>query len=355
MAYQLINGRFQAFTDAGAFAVGYQLYTYDSGTTTPKATYTDATLSSVNTNPVVLDARGEAQVWLGSGAYTFVLTDASGVTVWTVDGVIDTANSLAAALSLPSGAGMVKFNPQLAYVPDAIGWYLNNTTPAIVANWFGITGDGVTNWTTQIQAVINLAAAAKRNVMFLNGTYITGSLNMVDKRIGIIGESTLGTIINAPAGFTGTLINMLNTTNNGGDTFETIERLTLQGVYGVGSVALDQNFCSRSVFRDARVQGFDIGVRRVNCFCMLDENVEINDCRVGIHLVGSNHNSSHIRCSYVGAGLSWGGTGECVRITNNGADMLQSALTFRDCDFEFGGANADGVVAAMTGTLLLVI
>lgn len=91
MAYQLINGRFQAFTDAGAFAVGYKLYTYDSGTTTPKATYTDATLSSVNTNPVVLDARGEAQVWLGSGAYTFVLKDASGVTVWTVDGVVDSS------------------------------------------------------------------------------------------------------------------------------------------------------------------------------------------------------------------------------------------------------------------------
>lgn len=89
MAYQLTNGRFQAFTDSGAFAVGYKLYTYDSGTTTPKATYTDATLAAVNTNPVVLDARGEAQVWLGLGAYTFVLTDTSGVTVWTVDGVID--------------------------------------------------------------------------------------------------------------------------------------------------------------------------------------------------------------------------------------------------------------------------
>lgn len=132
MAYQLTNGRFQAFTDAGAFAVGYMLYTYDSGTTTPKATYTDATLSSINTNPIVLDARGEAQVWLESGAYTFVLKDTSDVTVWTVDGVVDPQSAsqqlidqkfadLNSSSDPSKGAGQVGFSGAASYPPGSSG------------------------------------------------------------------------------------------------------------------------------------------------------------------------------------------------------------------------------------------
>lgn len=89
MAYKLDGTRFKAWTDAGAPLVGGKLYTYSSGTTTPKATYTDSTLGSANTNPIILDARGEADVWLGSGAYTFLLQTSAGVTVDTVDGVVD--------------------------------------------------------------------------------------------------------------------------------------------------------------------------------------------------------------------------------------------------------------------------
>lgn len=269
------------------------------------------------------------------------------------DMIDDLSSSFSNTTNPALGAGLIAFKPSLNYVKDAIGWYLKNAVPAVIANWYGITGDGVTDWTTEIQAVIDMASAAKRPVLFLNGTYITQTLDLVDRRIGLQGESVLGTILKAPAGFTDTLVSMLNTTNNGGDTFERIENLTLLGTYGVGSVGLDQALCSRAVLRDVRVQGFDAGVRRVNCFCMYDENAEINDCRTDLHLVGSNHNSEHVRCSYIGAGSSWGGTGTCVLITNNGADGLQSSLAFRGCDFEFGGTNASGVVAAMTGTLLL--
>lgn len=54
----------QFLTNAGAPAAGYSLYTYATGTTTPLATYTDKAGSVVNTNPIVLDARGEAIVYL---------------------------------------------------------------------------------------------------------------------------------------------------------------------------------------------------------------------------------------------------------------------------------------------------
>jgi len=64
------------------------LYTYFAGTTVPKTTYTTAAQTTANTNPIVLDARGEANVWLLAGeAYKFVLQNSSGVLQYTVDQV----------------------------------------------------------------------------------------------------------------------------------------------------------------------------------------------------------------------------------------------------------------------------
>jgi len=75
-----------AFVDAaGEPLVGGQLYTYIAGTTTLQATYTDATAATANTNPIILDSRGEANVWLGGAIYKFVLRDADGALIWTVD------------------------------------------------------------------------------------------------------------------------------------------------------------------------------------------------------------------------------------------------------------------------------
>lgn len=78
----------QRFFDTnGAPLVGGKLYSYAAGTTTPKATYTDESAVTANANPVILDANGEANVWLDSGFYKFVLTDALDVPQWTVDRV----------------------------------------------------------------------------------------------------------------------------------------------------------------------------------------------------------------------------------------------------------------------------
>ncbi|MGL4680091.1 MAG: hypothetical protein ACRCWC_12030, partial [Plesiomonas shigelloides] len=62
------------------------LYTYASGTTTPLTTYTNQFETTANTNPIVLDARGEASVFLLAGfSYRFVLQNSSGVTQYTTD------------------------------------------------------------------------------------------------------------------------------------------------------------------------------------------------------------------------------------------------------------------------------
>lgn len=80
--------KMQFFKADGEPLVGGLLYTYASGTLTPKATYTDSTGLQQNTNPVVLDSRGECNLWLTPGdTYKFALRDATSTLIWTVDNI----------------------------------------------------------------------------------------------------------------------------------------------------------------------------------------------------------------------------------------------------------------------------
>lgn len=100
MAVSYISPRFYATTDAGAPAVGYKLYTYLTGTTTPAATYQDAGGVSSNTNPIILDARGEAVIFLAAATtYRFVLKTSADVTVWTQDSISSAYNIPAASIT----------------------------------------------------------------------------------------------------------------------------------------------------------------------------------------------------------------------------------------------------------------
>lgn len=87
--------KFTALDSNGDPLVGAFLYTYETGTTTPKETWTDATKSTPNPNPIILDSYGQANVWIDSsgGAYRLKLLDAEGDTIWTVDGIEDLASA----------------------------------------------------------------------------------------------------------------------------------------------------------------------------------------------------------------------------------------------------------------------
>lgn len=77
---------FRGVNNQGLALVGGLLFTYAAGTTTPQATYVDSTQTTQNTNPVVLNSRGEANVWLDpSLTYKYVLQDSAGNPIWTVD------------------------------------------------------------------------------------------------------------------------------------------------------------------------------------------------------------------------------------------------------------------------------
>lgn len=84
--------KLRAFDHNGAPLAGGLLFSYLAGTTVPQSTYTDATGGSPNANPVVLDANGEADVWLGNAKYKFILQDFLGVQQWVVDNVDGTGS-----------------------------------------------------------------------------------------------------------------------------------------------------------------------------------------------------------------------------------------------------------------------
>jgi hypothetical protein len=97
--------KLQFFGTDGLPLVGGKLYTYAAGTTTPIATYTDNTQANLNTNPIILDSAGQANVWLADSiTYKYTLTDADDVPLFTVDyvSVPVTTNSFASPPAIGS-------------------------------------------------------------------------------------------------------------------------------------------------------------------------------------------------------------------------------------------------------------
>src|SRR5690349_6663259 len=70
-----------------------KLFSYVAGTTTPQATYTDSTMGTPNTNPIIFNSRGETNIWLDPTlTYKFILQDSAGNQIWSVDNIPGGAN-----------------------------------------------------------------------------------------------------------------------------------------------------------------------------------------------------------------------------------------------------------------------
>jgi hypothetical protein len=83
------------FNNNGAPMVNGTLTTYITGTSTLSPTWQDSALTILNTNPIVLNSRGEATVWLDqSVVYRFVLKDSTGTVQWTKDNVAGSPSGL---------------------------------------------------------------------------------------------------------------------------------------------------------------------------------------------------------------------------------------------------------------------
>ena len=175
----------QFFTEGGVPLAGGKLYTYQAGSATPADTYTDATGTVPNANPVILNSRGEAAVWLTNaatsswgGAYKFVLTDSTNVQVWSADNI----EGLLGASDIANNTDATKGSALVGYLPagaSAVGTNVQTKLRQTMSvDDFGAVGNGSTN---DYQAIINaqnaLVAAGGGTLLFTQGkTYSIGTV-----------------------------------------------------------------------------------------------------------------------------------------------------------------------------------
>lgn len=164
----------QQFTDnSGNLAAGHKLYTYAAGTTNPLTTYKDRGGVSANTNPIILNSRGEATVYLQEDkSYDFKFESPDGSTTWTQAGV-EVGDMLLRDDLASAAAG--KGSEILSFLQTGIGAVvrnvLNKLRERVSVKDFGAVGDGVSDDSAAFAAAI----AAGRRIHIPAGTYRVGS------------------------------------------------------------------------------------------------------------------------------------------------------------------------------------
>jgi hypothetical protein len=184
------------FDQTGAPLTGGMLYSYAAGTTTPQATYTDQTGLTPNMNPVILDANGEANVWLDPAlAYKFILKDSNGVTQWSTDQV--SSNGLTGVVGWSSTSNY----SQGSLVADSLGvgmFYVstqnNNLSNPLTnqAYWRLIGGNIRTVTTNSILTLVDEIVRSNSTTSALTHILPACSTTPVGKRIIIKDVGTGG-------------------------------------------------------------------------------------------------------------------------------------------------------------------
>lgn len=159
MAVNYTSPRFSAEDDNGRPLIGGRLLTYQNGSTTPAPTYKDAAGAILNTNPIILDARGEAVVHLlPAQVYRFVLQNRFGSIIWSQDGITGATSSSdfadwKALLAGGGGADLVGYLDDAAGAePISIGGILSNRADL---DYFGVKGDGTTDDSKHLEDAVN--------------------------------------------------------------------------------------------------------------------------------------------------------------------------------------------------------
>lgn len=220
MANLLPNYLMRQWTPDGKPLSGGRMHFYSSGTNTPKTTYQEAGETTPHTNPVILDASGHADIWLGDGAYRVHVFDQFGVQVAPpIDGV----NGEAGAGSNPgvyfdtyADLRAVAAYPQTAYVhgmsapgDGGQGWFerLPITTPddngviltagsgtvayrrvfeaMIDPRWYGVKYGVAIDQTTAHNSA--MAGSARHNVPM----QVAGSIRLDQNAVAPVGASII--------------------------------------------------------------------------------------------------------------------------------------------------------------------
>lgn len=151
--------------------IGGKVYTYEAGTTNPKATYSDSAGTIAQLNPIILNARGEppnAIFW--DGSYKVVITDANDVVIYTVDNYNTVAASFIDRLITSIGSTLI------GWIQAGVGAVLRTVQDKlrdeVSPRDFGAVGNGVADDTLAVQRAINTG----KTVVFNDGSYSCSGL-----------------------------------------------------------------------------------------------------------------------------------------------------------------------------------
>ncbi|CAB4160719.1 hypothetical protein UFOVP764_12 [uncultured Caudovirales phage] len=191
------NPKIQFFADDGTPLVGGKLYTYAAGTTTPLATYTTYVGDVANTNPVILDSRGEANVWLTGVLYKLALYDADDALIWTVDNVSAVNNGI---FSGPVAGTTGTFSGALTAASGAFSGPVSGTTGTFSGAVSGTAFTGNGSALTALNAS-NLVSGTVPDARFPATLPVASGVNLTNlpagNLTGDVAQARLATALNA--------------------------------------------------------------------------------------------------------------------------------------------------------------
>ena len=179
MSYGILpNGKQQFIDSNGNPLAGGKVYYYIPSTTTFKNTYQDDAGSSLNTNPVVLDASGQCIAY-GTGSYRQQVFDVNANLIW--DQQVD------APMTSPFSSDLVTYNEGgTGAVTTTVTAKLRQTVSVLD---FGADPTGVSDSSTAIANAI----ATQSAVYFPKGTYLCNVT--INNRTILYGDGSTASII----------------------------------------------------------------------------------------------------------------------------------------------------------------
>ncbi len=353
------------FIDAnGNPLVGGKLYTYASGTTSPLATYTDAGALTPNTNPVIMNSRGEASVWLGTAKYSFTLKDADDVLIWTADGVagLATSGDLQAFITLMSssaGSANVGFIQAGSSAVATTGQ--GKMRERVSSVDFGVDLTGATTCTTTLQKAVDYSRSVGGTLWLNHGKYKMVGPVIVDYstltdipaaqpyQVNISGEGAGNTVLISTLTTAYAMeITGPGTATIGSTQVTVIKDFSLSNVSGSGATfnGLRLYSIAGTKVENIGFYGLHIGLELTSVLTSQFQNLYYYYCNAGVVLTSGGFSQANA--------LNWTSChwGFCSEVAMGGGLVTQ--MNFTSCTIEGCGTQADsgtgGINLAFTGT-----
>jgi hypothetical protein len=200
VAYAVPDLLFEAADNNGSPLAGGLLYSYAAGTNNPIATYQDSQASVTNPNPVVLNFRGEAPVFLKFNVgYKLLLTDSLGNTIpgYPVDNVFNPTLTTLYGGTDTGNANVYVLNylANFTSLVDGVIIYWKPSHNSTGPSTLSVNGLGAVPIVQQNGNAVGFGTIAANTivqVMYLGGSFVLLSASTTIPQTGSFGYTTTG-------------------------------------------------------------------------------------------------------------------------------------------------------------------